>query len=158
MQRYGFEDAAREVQDLYLEGKKDEAMAALPDELIDTVSLCRARGRRARAAGRSTATPASARSASRRWPHAKDDRLEQLRLVAELAPQRLARVVRVLLGAFGDPGHAFPIIALGAELRARGHEVALQTWRRWRERRRGARACASPPRRSTTSSPRSSGR
>src|SRR3954449_10782136 len=28
VQRYGFEDAAREVQDLYLEGKRDEAMAA----------------------------------------------------------------------------------------------------------------------------------
>jgi F420-dependent oxidoreductase-like protein len=40
VQRYGFEDAAREVQDLYLEGKRDEAMAALPEVLIDTVSLC----------------------------------------------------------------------------------------------------------------------
>src|SRR5262249_19086501 len=30
VQRYGFEDAARTVQDLYLEGKRDEAMAALP--------------------------------------------------------------------------------------------------------------------------------
>jgi Glycosyltransferase family 28 N-terminal domain len=39
---------------------------------------------------------------------------------------------RVLLGAFGDPGHAFPMIALGRALRARGHEVTLQTWRRWR--------------------------
>jgi F420-dependent oxidoreductase-like protein len=39
VQRYGFADAAREVQDLYLEGKKDEAAAALPPELIDTVSL-----------------------------------------------------------------------------------------------------------------------
>jgi UDP:flavonoid glycosyltransferase YjiC (YdhE family)/GrpB-like predicted nucleotidyltransferase (UPF0157 family) len=39
--------------------------------------------------------------------------------------------MRVLLGAFGDPGHAFPAIALGAELAARGHEVCLQTWRRW---------------------------
>src|SRR5919112_1343079 len=28
VQRYGFEDAAREVQDLYLEGKRDEAAAA----------------------------------------------------------------------------------------------------------------------------------
>ena len=37
--RYGFEDAAREVQDLYLEGKKDEAAAKLPAELIDMVSL-----------------------------------------------------------------------------------------------------------------------
>ena len=39
VQRYGFEDAAHEVQDLYLEGKKDEAGAALPAELIDAVSL-----------------------------------------------------------------------------------------------------------------------
>jgi len=40
--------------------------------------------------------------------------------------------VRVLLGAFGDPGHAFPVIALGAELAARGHEVGIETWERWR--------------------------
>jgi MGT family glycosyltransferase len=39
--------------------------------------------------------------------------------------------VRVLLGAFGDPGHAFPMLALGRALRARGHEVTLQTWRKW---------------------------
>lgn len=38
---------------------------------------------------------------------------------------------RVLLGAFGDPGHAFPMIALGRALAARGHRVTLQTWRRW---------------------------
>jgi UDP:flavonoid glycosyltransferase YjiC (YdhE family) len=39
---------------------------------------------------------------------------------------------RLLLGAFGDPGHAFPMIALGRELAARGHDVTLQTWTRWR--------------------------
>jgi UDP:flavonoid glycosyltransferase YjiC (YdhE family) len=39
----------------------------------------------------------------------------------------------MLLGAFGDPGHAFPMIALGRALAARGHEVTLQTWRRWQE-------------------------
>jgi len=39
VQRYGFEDAAREVQELYLDGKKDEAAAAIPPELIDTVAL-----------------------------------------------------------------------------------------------------------------------
>jgi MGT family glycosyltransferase len=38
---------------------------------------------------------------------------------------------RVLLGAFGDPGHAFPMIALGRVLAARGHDVTLQTWKRW---------------------------
>jgi UDP:flavonoid glycosyltransferase YjiC (YdhE family) len=40
---------------------------------------------------------------------------------------------RLLLGAFGDPGHAFPMLALGERLAARGHEVTLQTWSRWRE-------------------------
>jgi UDP:flavonoid glycosyltransferase YjiC (YdhE family) len=44
---------------------------------------------------------------------------------------------RLLLGAFGDPGHAFPMIALGRALRARGHEVTLQTWERWREQVEG---------------------
>jgi UDP:flavonoid glycosyltransferase YjiC (YdhE family) len=41
--------------------------------------------------------------------------------------------LRVYLGAFGDPGHAFPMLALGEALVARGHVVALQTWRRWEE-------------------------
>src|SRR2546423_1836330 len=38
-QRYGSEDAAHGVRDLYLDGKKDEAAAAPPAELIDAVSL-----------------------------------------------------------------------------------------------------------------------
>lgn len=42
-------------------------------------------------------------------------------------------MARLLLGAFGDPGHAFPVIALGRELAGRGHDVTLQTWSRWRE-------------------------
>ncbi|HTU31370.1 MAG TPA: nucleotide disphospho-sugar-binding domain-containing protein [Solirubrobacteraceae bacterium] len=41
--------------------------------------------------------------------------------------------MRAFLGAFGDPGHAFPMLALGAELVARGHEVTYETWSRWRE-------------------------
>jgi UDP:flavonoid glycosyltransferase YjiC (YdhE family) len=41
--------------------------------------------------------------------------------------------LRIYLGAFGDPGHAFPMIALGSALVERGHEVALDTWRKWRE-------------------------
>jgi MGT family glycosyltransferase len=41
--------------------------------------------------------------------------------------------VRIFLGAFGDPGHAFPMLALGSRLAARGHEVTLETWSRWRE-------------------------
>src|ERR671929_35466 len=45
MRRYGYEDAAEEVQNLYLSGKKDEAAAALPPELIDMTSLCGPRER-----------------------------------------------------------------------------------------------------------------
>ena len=40
VRRYGYEEAADEVQDLYLSGKKEEAAAALPAELIDQTSLC----------------------------------------------------------------------------------------------------------------------
>jgi F420-dependent oxidoreductase-like protein len=84
VQRYGFEDAAREVQDLYLEGKRDEAAAALPEELIDTVSLCgppdvvRERLAVFRDAGVGTlmVSPMA-------WTF--DDRIAQLRHVAELA-------------------------------------------------------------------------
>jgi F420-dependent oxidoreductase-like protein len=82
--RYGYEDDAKRIQDLYLEGKREEAMAAIPDELIDTVSLCgppdHVRERLAvyRDAGVGTlgVTPTA---------FTLDERLEQLRLVAELA-------------------------------------------------------------------------
>ena len=40
---------------------------------------------------------------------------------------------RFFLGAFGEPGHAFPMLALGAELASRGHEVTFETWSRWAE-------------------------
>ena len=38
--RYGFEKEAAEIQDLYLDGKKDEAAAAVPAELLEATSLC----------------------------------------------------------------------------------------------------------------------
>jgi F420-dependent oxidoreductase-like protein len=38
--RYGYEAAARRIQDLYLTGKKAEAAAAVPDALVDEVALC----------------------------------------------------------------------------------------------------------------------
>jgi UDP:flavonoid glycosyltransferase YjiC (YdhE family) len=38
----------------------------------------------------------------------------------------------VVVAAFGDPGHAFPAIALARELRRRGHEVLVETWEHWR--------------------------
>ena len=84
MQRYGYEDAARTIQDLYLEGKREEAAAAIPDALIDAISLCgpsehvRDRIAAYRDAGVGTlgVTPVA---------FTRDERLEQLRLVAELA-------------------------------------------------------------------------
>jgi F420-dependent oxidoreductase-like protein len=84
VQRYGFESAAKEIQDLYLEGKKEEAGHAIPDELIDMVSLCgprdvvRDRLAAFREAGVGTlmVTPMA---------FTADDRIAQLRAVAELA-------------------------------------------------------------------------
>jgi F420-dependent oxidoreductase-like protein len=43
--RYGFEEAAKTIQDLYLAGRKDEAAAAVPNELADEVALCGPRER-----------------------------------------------------------------------------------------------------------------
>src|SRR3954447_9199627 len=39
MRRYGFEEAAEKVQDLYLSGKKNDAAAALPEDFIDSVCI-----------------------------------------------------------------------------------------------------------------------
>jgi F420-dependent oxidoreductase-like protein len=83
--QYGFEDAAREVQDLYLEGRKDAAAAALPDALIDLVTLCgpedRVRDRLAALEGAGVGTLIVSPMA---WSF--EDRMHQLRRVAELAP------------------------------------------------------------------------
>ena len=38
--RFGFADAAEEIQDLFMSGKRDQAIAAVPDELADEISLC----------------------------------------------------------------------------------------------------------------------
>ena len=43
--RYGYEEAAKTIQDFYLAGKKNEAIAAVPDELVDEVALCGPRER-----------------------------------------------------------------------------------------------------------------
>src|ERR1700749_1184197 len=84
VQRYGFKDAARTVQDLYLDGKKDEAAAALPDELIDLVTLSgprddvRDRIAAFREAGVGTLTIGA-------MAFTTQERVDQLRAVAELA-------------------------------------------------------------------------
>ena len=42
--RYGYGEVANHIQDLYLAGKKSEAIAAVPDELVRAVSLVGPRG------------------------------------------------------------------------------------------------------------------
>jgi len=84
VQRYGFEQAAREIQDLYLAGKREQACAAIPDELIDLISLCgprdvvRDRLAAFREAGVGTLMVAPMAVSS-------EDRIAQLRSIAELA-------------------------------------------------------------------------
>ena len=43
--RLGFGEAADKVQELFMSGRRDEAMAAVPDELADEVSLCGSKDR-----------------------------------------------------------------------------------------------------------------
>jgi F420-dependent oxidoreductase-like protein len=84
VQRYGYEDAAREVQDLYLEGRKDEAAAALPGELIDTLCLVGPRDFvRERIAVYRDAGVGTLMISPMAWTF--EDRIAQLRAVAELA-------------------------------------------------------------------------
>src|SRR3954453_95971 len=81
--RYGFEDAARTIQDHYLAGNRGDAMAAIPDELIDMVTFAdpldvvRDRLRAYRDAGVGTVSVAP-------MGRTPEEALEQLRLVAEL--------------------------------------------------------------------------
>ncbi len=43
--RYGYEEAAGKIQELYLSGRQQEAIAAVPGELVDEVALCGPRER-----------------------------------------------------------------------------------------------------------------
>ncbi len=76
--RLGYEAAASKIQDLYLDGKKSDATAAVPDELVDAISLC---GPRERIADR-----------FKRWQESKVTTMilgagqeEAIQLLAELA-------------------------------------------------------------------------
>jgi F420-dependent oxidoreductase-like protein len=81
---YGFEETAETVQELYLSGRQAEAMAALPGELIDLLTLCGPAGRvrerlaayREAGVGTLIVLPMAATA---------EDRLQQLRLATELA-------------------------------------------------------------------------
>jgi len=84
MARLGYEEVAAKVQELYLAGRKSEALMALPDEMIDAVSIvgpasrAKEKIRAFRDAGVDTLIVA---------PMAQDldDRKAQLHLIAELA-------------------------------------------------------------------------
>jgi F420-dependent oxidoreductase-like protein len=81
--RYGYGEQAQKVQDLYLDQKYDEAMAALPDELIDKVALCgpkeaiaeRLKVYRDAGVGTLLVSPVA---------QSVDDRIDMLRTLAEL--------------------------------------------------------------------------
>jgi uncharacterized Rossmann fold enzyme len=83
---YGFEREAAQVQDLYLAGRRNEAMMALPDELIDLVSVVGPRDkakekiRAFREAGVDTLIVSGMAIDT-------PSRVEQLRIVAELASE-----------------------------------------------------------------------
>jgi F420-dependent oxidoreductase-like protein len=83
MASYGFERAAEQVQELYLAGKKTEAMFALPDELIDLVSIV---GPRDRVKQKIRAFRDAGVDTLIVWPVMPDheERKEQLRAIAEL--------------------------------------------------------------------------
>ncbi len=81
--RYGFEEAAGDIQDLYLAGKKEEAAAAIPDELIDLVSLAgphdfvkdRMKAFKEAGVGTLTVTPIT---------FTREERIDQLRRIAAI--------------------------------------------------------------------------
>jgi F420-dependent oxidoreductase-like protein len=82
--RYGYGDAAQNVQDLYLDQKYEQAMAALPADLIDKVTLCGSKDKIAKrlevykdaGVGTLLVTPVAT---------TVDDRIRVLRELAELA-------------------------------------------------------------------------
>jgi hypothetical protein len=55
--RMGFEEECARIQDLYLDGRKDEAIAAVPLSLVEKVAL----------AGRGPRSPTSWQPGARRW-------------------------------------------------------------------------------------------
>ena len=76
--RYGYEDAAVKIQDLYLGGKREEAAAAVPDALVDEVALVGPRERiRERLAAWKTSGITTLRVGT--------NSLDTLRMMAELA-------------------------------------------------------------------------
>lgn len=68
--RMGYGDAATKIQDLYLDGKKDEAVAAVPNELVDEIALV---GPKQRIKDRLAAWEDSAVTSLLVWPRTEAD-------------------------------------------------------------------------------------
>jgi F420-dependent oxidoreductase-like protein len=82
--QYGFGEAAARVQDLYLAGRREEACRALPDELIDAITLCGPREVVAeRIAAYRSAGVGTLIAAPVTW--SQEQQVAQLELLAELA-------------------------------------------------------------------------
>ena len=137
VQRYGFEEAAQEVQDLYLDGKKDEAAAALPAELIDTIALVGPRDKvrdrlavyRDAGVGTLIVSPLGVRA---RGEHADGARAGGDALSRAL-PARGVRRSRVTRSRRSRSGPSWPVAATTS--RSRPGPSGASTW--------SARACAS---------------
>ena len=78
IRRIGYEKEAEEIQNLYLAGKREEAIAAVPNDLVDKLHL--------------VGPPARIRERFRAWKGSKvgtliigTPQIEAVRLVAELA-------------------------------------------------------------------------
>ena len=67
-QRYGWVDEAKEIQDLFLSGHREEAIAKVPDEYVDLATLAAIRGTCASASAstRTSASPTSTSTSSAR--------------------------------------------------------------------------------------------
>jgi F420-dependent oxidoreductase-like protein len=68
--RMGYPDAAKTIQDLYLDGRKAEAVAAVPDELVDEIALV---GPKERIKQRLAAWEDSAVTSLMVWPQSESD-------------------------------------------------------------------------------------
>jgi F420-dependent oxidoreductase-like protein len=79
--RLGYEAEAKKIQDLYLDGKKAEAMAAVPDKLVDEIALL---GPRERIRDRVEAWKAAAKTGAVGSMLLGAGQPEALRLLAEL--------------------------------------------------------------------------
>jgi alkanesulfonate monooxygenase SsuD/methylene tetrahydromethanopterin reductase-like flavin-dependent oxidoreductase (luciferase family) len=77
--RFGYEREAKEVQDLFLDGKRNEAAVAIPDRFVDEVSLV---GSKERIGERLGAWRES--GATSLLLHTRD--VTSLRVLAELVP------------------------------------------------------------------------